>query len=120
MWKADGIVLDLPKGKKHKCQYLINGVDFYYDKFPTVIVLNYPANNFKIYVNNHDYFLSKLPQLSTKSDYSAQWDLKNPYFQSIVATWIASCACGISMQHLLFEDDIPKQIRSFMRFHEEV
>ena len=88
MWRGNGIVVDLPKDKKHKRQYPINGIDFYYDDFPAEIVLNYPVNNFKIYVNDHDYFFSKLPQLIIKSDYNAHWDLKNPYFQSIIASYI--------------------------------
>ena len=42
---------------------------------------------------------------------------QNPYFQSIVATWIARYACGVSEKHLKFSDSVPKQITSLMRFH---
>ena len=52
-----------------------------------------------------------------KSDYNVQWNVKNPHFQSIVTTWIASYACGISIQDLTFKDDVPKQITSLMQFH---
>ena len=105
--------MDLPKGKKHKRAYPINGVDFYYDIFPVEIVLNYPV----IYVNNKDYFTSSLRKLNISSDYNAEWNLKNPYYQSIVATWIASYAWGVSIQHLQFRDDVLKQNTSLMTFH---
>lgn len=94
MWRSDGIVIDIPKGKKCKHEHPINGVDFYYDEFPTKILLNYPVN-FKIYVNDRDYFFSKLPQLNITSNYNAEWSLKNPYFQSIVEIWIPSYTCGV-------------------------
>ena len=74
------------KKQKHKRTYPINGIDYYYDGFPTDIILNYPANNFQIHVNDRDYCMSKLSQLNIKSDYNAEWISKNPYFQSIVAT----------------------------------
>ena len=38
MWRSDRIIVDLPRGKKHKCTYPTNGIDFYYDNFPTDIV----------------------------------------------------------------------------------
>ena len=59
-WDSGGTIIDLPKGKKHKRMYPINGIDYYYDNFPTDIILNYPVNNFRIYVNNNDYFNSNL------------------------------------------------------------
>lgn len=61
--------------------------------------------------------MSKLPKLNIKTtDYNDKWNLKEPYFQSTVATWVAPYACGVSIQHLTFRDDIPKQITSLMRF----
>ena len=57
------------------------------------------------------------PKLSIMSDYNAEWNMKESYYQLIVATWIASYACGVSIQHLQFSDNIPKQITSLMRFH---
>ena len=49
-WDSSRTIMDLPKGKKHKRMYPINGIDYYYDNFPTDIILNYPVNNFRIYV----------------------------------------------------------------------
>ena len=61
--------------------------------------------------------MSKLPQLNIKSGYNAEWGIKNPYFQSIVGSWIASYASGVSIQHRTFNDDVPKPITSLMIFH---
>ena len=117
IWRSGGSVIDLPREKKHKRDYLINGVDFYYDYFPVTEILNYSLNNFRIYVNYREHFMSRLPQLSTKSGYNAKWDLKDSYFQSLVATWTASYDSGVSIQHLTFSNDVPKQVTSLMRFH---
>ena len=61
--------------------------------------------------------MSNLLQLSIKSNYNAEWDLKKAYFQSIVGSWIASYISGVSIQHLFFINDVPKQITGHMRFH---
>ena len=55
------------------------------------MVLNYPVDNFKVYINDRDILLSQLPPLAVKSGYNAKWDLQNSYSQSITGTWIASC-----------------------------
>ena len=34
-----------------------------------------------------------------------------------MGTWVATYASGISIKHLTFSPDVPKQITSFMRFH---
>lgn len=76
IWNRGGIIHKLPKGKRHKRQYPINGVNYYYDNFPVEMVLNYPVNNFRVYINRNDYFISQLPPLAIKSGYNAKWDLK--------------------------------------------
>ena len=114
IWKIGGTVQELPRGKKH-VNY--TGKSYYWDNFPTQYVLSYPINQFRIYVNNTDYFQSNLPGLNITTNDNAKWSLKEPYFQSIIGTWIASYGCGISIQHLLFSSDVPKQITSFIRFH---
>ena len=40
IWRSGGAIVDLPRGKKHKLGYPINGVDFYYDEFATEPVLD--------------------------------------------------------------------------------
>ena len=61
--------------------------------------------------------MSNLPPLNITTKNSAKWDLKEPYFQSIVGTWIVTYASGISIEHLTFNDTVPKQITSLMMFH---
>ena len=114
MWKLGGEIQPLPRGKRHVGFY---GKSYYWDGFPTEYVLNYPINQFRIYVNNTDYFNSNLPPLYINTDQNALWDIRKNYFQTIIGTWIATYACGVSIQHLTFSQDIPKQITSLMRFH---
>ena len=76
-WGSGGTIINLPKGKKHKRMYPINGIDYYYNTFPTVIILIYSVNNFRIYVNN-DYFNSNLPTLKIPNNYNVEWNPKEP------------------------------------------
>ena len=114
IWKTGGEIQKLPPGKRHVGFY---GKSYYWDNFPTEYVLNYPINKFRIYVNDQDYFQSNLPGIYITTNNNALWNLTENYFQMIAGTWIATYACGISMQHLSFNPEIPKQITSFMRFH---
>ena len=93
------------------------GKEYYWDNFPVEYVLSYSINQFKVYVNDTDYFMSNLPPLNITTNNKAEWNLKEPYFQSLVGAWIATYASGVSIEHLTFKPDVPKQITSFMRFH---
>ena len=114
IWKLGGEIQELPRGKRDVGFY---GKSYYWDEFPTEYVLNYPINQFRIYVNDTDYFPSNLPPLYINTYQNALWDIRKNYFQTIIGVWIATYACGISIQHLTFSQDVPKQITSFMRFH---
>ena len=114
MWKLGGEIQSLSKGSRHVGY---SGKNYYWDNFPTEYILNYPINQFRIYVNNTDYFQSQLEGLNITTNDNATWNLREPYFQSIVGAWIATYACGISIQHLSFSQQVPKQITSLMRFH---
>ena len=72
--------------------------EYYQDNFPVDYVLPYSINVFKVYVNKTDYFTSNLSPLNITTKYSAKWDLKESYFQSIIGTWIATYASGISIE----------------------
>ena len=93
------------------------GKEYYWDNFPVEYVLSYSINQFKVYVSDTDYFMSNLPPLNITTNNKAEWNLKEPYFQSLVGAWIATYASGVSIEHLTFKPDVPKQITSFMRFH---
>ena len=99
IWRLGGEVEELPRGSRH-VGYA--GKGYYWDNFPTEYVLDYPINQFRIYVNNTDYFQSQLEGLNITTNNNATRNLKETYFQSIVGTWIATYACGISIQHLTF------------------
>ena len=114
IWRSDGTVQVLPKGRRHVGFY---GKEYYWDNFPVEYVLSYSINQFKVYVNDTDYFMSNLPPLNITTNNKAEWNLKEPYFQSLVGAWIATYASGVSIEHLTFKPDVPKQITSFMRFH---
>ena len=95
IWRVGGTVQVLPKGRRH-VGYA--GKSYYWDNFPVDYVLNYPINQFKICVNESNYSMSNLPPLNITTNIKAKWDLKEPYFQSLVGAWIATYT-------------------SFMRFH---
>ena len=114
IWMVGGEIQKLPIGRRHVGY---TGKSYYWDNFPVEYILNYPINQFRIYVNDQDYFQSQLEGLNITTNDNARWNLKETYFQSIVGVRIATYACGISIQHLTFHPDIPKQITSLMRFH---
>ena len=93
------------------------GKSYYWDEFPVEYVLTYPINKFRLYVNSTNYFMSDLLPLNITTKETTKWNLKESYYQSIVATWIATYAFGISIKQLTFSQDVPKQITSLMRFH---
>ena len=80
-------------------------------------VLDCPIDVFRIYVNETDYFMSKLPSLVITTKDTTLFDPKESYYQSIIGTWIATCFSGISIQHLSFNNLTPKQITSLLHFH---
>ena len=114
IWKIDGTVQELPKGIRHVGFY---GKEYYWDNFPVDYVLTYPINKFRVYVNSTDYIMSDLPPLDIKTKKGAKWSFKESYYQSLVGARITTYASGISIQHLTFKPDVPKQITSLMRFH---
>ena len=95
IWKIGGTVQELPKGKRHKD---FTGKGYYWDNFPTEYILNYPVNNFRLYVNGRDYFMTALPKLNITIDKTgrpteaSRFDIKQPYFQSIIGACVASYA----------------------------
>ena len=46
LWSGGGSIQTLPKGKRHG-----HGVDTWYDGFPETDILDYPLENFCIYVD---------------------------------------------------------------------
>ena len=79
------------------------------DKFPDHSILNYPIENFRIYINNKDYFLSKLPRLNITTDY---W-IGNWNYIVCFSVYCAAYCCGIWIQHLTPSEEV----FPIMRFH---
>ena len=110
IWLANGSIQELPRGKRHVGFFRKS---YNWDEFPTEYVLNYPIDVFKIYVNETYYFMFNLPSLVD----TILFDPKESYYQSIIVTWLATYGCGISIQHLIFSNQTPKQVTSIIRFH---
>lgn len=88
------------------------------DQYPANIVLNYPTNNFKVYVNETKFFMSKLPKLSLWTDETkSKWEDNNFYYQACFAMYCATYCCGVSIQHLTPNVNAHHIITSLMRFH---
>ena len=64
---------------------------------PVINVLNYPINNFRVYVNNKDFFMSKLPLLPdiTTSCRKGTWDDDEIYYKITFSVYCATYCCGI-------------------------
>ena len=88
-------------------------------KYPSYYILSYWINNFKIYVNNKDFFMSKLPLLPdiTTSYRKGTWDDDEIYYKIIFSIYCATYCCGTSIQHLTPKEDIHPIITSLMHFH---
>ena len=82
IWTSGGKIPDFPKGKIH---HHFNAYSWTtQDLYPYLDVIYYPAFNFRLYVNDKSYFMSKLPPLSIESSRSnAIWNDKLDYFQTI-------------------------------------
>ena len=72
IWRLDGTVQVLPKGGRHVGFYR---KEYYWDNFPVEYLLPYSINQFKVYVNNTDYFMSNLPPLNITTNNKAEWNL---------------------------------------------
>ena len=68
IWKLGGEIQKLPRGKRHVGFY---GKSYYWDEFPVEYILNYPIHQFRIYVNDTDYFPSNLPPSYITTDQNA-------------------------------------------------
>ena len=108
IWMANGTVQPLPKGRKA------------YEQWPPHWVLDYPINNFRVYVNDRDYFMSRFPTIDIDTSTSkSKWSDAETYYRVVLFTYLSTYGCGISMQHLSESPNVPggKIITSLMRFH---
>ena len=113
IWQSNGTIQKIPESN---VQY-VEGYRLT-DKYPDHYILDYDINDFKIYMNNRDYFPSKLPKINITTDYNkADWDDNESYYQVCFAVYCASYCCGVSIEHLTPSKDVHPIITSLMRFH---
>ena len=113
IWKSDGKIQEIPKSNP----LTVEGFTIY-DQYPDHLILNYPIENFRIYINNKDYFLSKLPILNITTNYwIGNWSDSESYYRVCFSVYCAAYCCGISIQHLTPSKDVFPIITSIMRFH---
>ena len=72
------------------------------------------STNFPVYVNDEDYFMSKLPEFDIKNEQSKFFTLDNPYFVACCAAYCATYLCGISTEHFMEDDPL---ISTLAKYH---
>ena len=128
-----------PGGKVPKFEHLIHPskarrkgwghheiIDTSFQKF---VNLNEQLHNFMVYVNDKEYFMSKLPSITVRwsTGKERNQDLpdirdvkfdykKEPYFAMISGMYIASFLCGVSLLNLT-DVNIPNIVRSIVKYH---
>ena len=99
-------------------------------KFQEPVDLKASLHNFRIYVNETEYFMSNLPRVFSKWSYGKTFNengLKDirktnfnyktePYYAMICGAYIASHLSGISLLNL-FDKSASKLISPFVRYH---
>ncbi len=73
-------------------------------------------NRFKTYVTDNEYFTANFTPFSITNTLSTDYK-KNPYHIAIIAAYISTYVCGISTQHMGFNNDTPGIITSMVRYH---
>ena len=85
--------------------------------------LPYDVRKFKIFVNEHQSFLSNFEVLETswkgtdKDITKVAVDTEDHYFASLLAACIISHVGGISRKHLIESEKIPKVVTSIARYY---
>ncbi len=73
-------------------------------------------NKFKMYVTDNEYFTANFTPFSITNTLSTDCK-KNPYIIAIIAAYVSTYVCGISTQHMEFNNDTPGIITSMVRYH---
>ena len=81
-------------------------------KYPHYYILNYSTENFRIYINDQEYFLSKLPKLNITTDYNtAEWDDNENYYQV--------CFCRGGVVYQLFPCSLQSDYKRYIQYINE-
>ena len=74
-------------------------------------------NKFKVYVAEDKYFEASFPQLTIGENTLSRDYKKNPYLIAIIAAYVSTYVCGISVQHMEYNKSTPGIITSMVRYH---
>ncbi|CAB3995051.1 Hypothetical predicted protein, partial [Paramuricea clavata] len=87
--------------------------------YPSITKVN-PISNFKVYVNNSEFFYSNLPKISDYVNIKKvppKFNKELSYYAAICGTYVATYLCGVSTHHTSPHDDVNPIITSIMNFH---
>ena len=73
------------------------------------------ANKFKMNVTDNEYFTVSLTPFSITNTKSSDYK-KNPYLIAIIAAYVSTYVCGISTQHMEYNEATPGIITSMVRY----
>ncbi len=73
-------------------------------------------NKIKIYVTDDKWFLSDLSPYTVTNTLSTDYK-KNPFLASLLAAYVTTYVCGISVKHFEYNDHTPSIITSMARYH---
>ncbi len=77
---------------------------------------NMDINKIKIYVTDDKWFLSDLSPYTVTNTLSTDYK-KNPFLASLLAAYVTTYVCGISVKHFEYNDHTPSIITSMARYH---
>ena len=69
-----------------------------------------------MYMTDNEYFTASLAPYTIKNTLSSDYK-KNPYLIAIIAAYVSTYVCGISTQHLEYNDHTPGIITSVVGYH---
>ncbi len=73
------------------------------------------VNKFKVYVAEDKYFEASFPQLTIGENTLSRDYKKNPYLIAVIAAYVSTYVCGISIQHMEYNKNTPGIITSMVR-----
>ena len=107
MWSSGGTIHDVPTDTiPDQCGFHNVKVEF--------------PENFKVYVNSTDYFMSDLPpidNLINLDGVTPKFDMTQEYHRAIGGAYVASYLCGVSLDHLRPQEGVYPILTSLMNFH---
>ena len=77
---------------------------------------NMDINKIKIYVTDDKWFLSDLSPYTVTNTLLTDYK-KNPFLASLLAAYVTTYVCGISVKHFEYNDHTPSIITSMARYH---